>query len=144
MAFTFFERWSPEYALNNAFDDMRELGLDGLKKHLTAKALKTVEGFENLSANPGVSLLTNAFMGGNAVSVFLEKLSDCEWTIKDVMKGSDTSKAIVGFNYEDKMVGTIEMAMIKEEKIWKIDNLDMPKFDKFTLPKGNEDNPAEA
>ena len=139
MVFTVFERWSPEYALNNAFDDMRASGLDGLKKHLTANALKTVEGFENLSANPGISLLTNSLMGGNAVSVFLDKLSECDWTIKDVMKGKETSKAVVGFNYVDKMVGTMEMAMIKEDKIWKIDNLDMPKFDKFTLPQKNEE-----
>ena len=118
MAFTLFERWSPEYALNNAFDDMRESGLDGLKKHLTSNALKTVEGVENLSSNPGVSLITTALMGGNAVKVLLDKLSECEWTIKDVMKGSETSKAIVGFNYEDKMVGTVELAMIKEDKIW--------------------------
>ena len=135
MAFTVFERWSPEFALNNAFSDMRESGLDGLKKHLTAKALKTVEGFETLSLNPGVSLLTNALMGGDAVSVFLAKLSECDWTIKDVMKGTETSKAIVGFNYVDKMVGTIEMAMIKEDKLWKIDDLNMPKFEKFTLPQ---------
>ncbi|MDO5139235.1 MAG: hypothetical protein Q4D71_12360 [Oscillospiraceae bacterium] len=139
MAFTVFERWSPEYALNNAFSDMRESGLDGLKKHLTAKALKTVEGFENLSSNPGVSLLTSALMGGDAVSVFLGKLSECEWTIQDVMKGAETSKAIVGFNYEDKMVGTMEMAMIKEDKLWKIDDLNIPKFDKFTLPQGKEE-----
>ena len=139
MAFTVFERWSPEFALNNAFSDMRESGLDGLKKHLTAKALKTVEGFETLSSNPGVSLLTNALMGGDAVNVFLAKLSECDWTIKDVMKGTETSKAIVGFNYVDKMVGTIEMAMIKEDKLWKIDDLNMPKFDKFTLPQEKEE-----
>ena len=143
MAFTVFERWSPEFALNNAFSDMRESGLDGLKKHLTAKALKTVEGFETLSSNPGVSLLTNALMGGDAVSVFLAKLSECDWTIKDVMKGGETSKAIVGFNYEGKMVGTIELKMIKEDKIWKIDDLSMPKFDKFTLPEGKEEKSAE-
>ena len=143
MAFTLFERWSPEYALNNAFDDMRESGLDGLKKHLTSNALKTVEGVENLSSNPGISLITTALMGGNAVKVLLDKLSECEWTIKDVMKGSETSKAIVGFNYEDKMVGTVELAMIKEDKIWKIDNLAMPKFDKLTLPQADEDKPEE-
>lgn len=49
MAITLFERWSPEYALNNAFDDMRESGLTGLKKHLTANALKTVEGVVKIS-----------------------------------------------------------------------------------------------
>lgn len=143
MAFTVFERWSPEYALNNAFDDINKSGLDGLKKHLTANALKKVEGLENLSENPGISLLTNALMGGNAVSVLLEKLSECMWTIKDVMKGGETSKAIVGFNYEGKMVGTIELKMIKEDKIWKIDDLSMPKFDKFTLPEGKEEKSAE-
>ncbi len=143
MAFTLFERWSPEYALNNAFDDMRASGLDGLKKHLTANALKTVEGFESISGRPEVALFTTSLLGGSAVNVLLGKLSECEWSIKDVMKGSETSKAIVGFNYEDKMVGTIELTMIKEDKIWKIDSLAMPKFDKFALPQGSSDQPAE-
>ena len=141
MAFTLFERWSPEYALNNAFDDMKASGLDGLKKHLTANALKTVEGIESISSNPEIALLTTAIMGDNALSILLGKLSECEWTIKDVMKGSETSKAIVGIDYEDKMVGTIEMTMIKEDKIWKIDSLAMPKFDKLTLPHGKEPQP---
>ena len=143
MAFTLFERWSPEYALNNAFDDMRASGLDGLKKHLTANALKTVEGFESISGRPEVALFTTSLLGGSAVNVLLGKLSECEWSIKDVMKGSETSKAIVGFNYEDKMVGTIELTMIKEDKIWKIDSLAMPKFDKFALPQGSSNQPAE-
>ncbi len=133
MGFTLFERFSPEYALDSAYQDMNESGLDGLKKHLTVNALKNVESFENISKTPGISQLTDAFMGGNAVSFFLDKLAECKWTTKEVMKGSDTSKAIVGFNYDDKMVGTIEMKLIKEEKIWKIDGLDMPKFDKIEI-----------
>ncbi len=51
------------------------------------------------------------------------------------MKGSETSKAILGFNYEDMMVGAIELTMIKEDDKWKIDRLGMPKFDKLSLPK---------
>ena len=144
MGFTLFERWSPEYALNNAFDDMRESGLAGLKKHLTANALKTVESFETISGRPEIALFTTPLLGGSAVSVLLEKLSECAWTIKDVMKGSETSKAIVGFNYEDMMVGTIELTMIKEDKLWKIDSLAVPKFDKFALPQGNSDKTEEA
>ena len=133
MAIKLFERWSPEYALNKAFDDMKKSGLDGLKKHLTANALKNVQSMESISDNPGVSLLSTALLGGNAVSVLLGKLSECEWTIVDVMKGSETSKAITGFDYQDKMTGTMEMKLIKEDKIWKIDGLAMPKFEKFTL-----------
>ena len=143
MAFSLFERWSPEYALNNAFDDMKEAGLDGLKKHLTANALKNVETFETLSGKPEVSLLTSAFMGGSAMSFLLGKLNECDWSIKDVMKGSESSKAVIGFDYQDKMSGTIELTMIKEEGKWKIDSLAMPKFEKFTLPKTKTDQPAD-
>ncbi len=81
-------------------------------------------------------------MGDSAINVLLDKLSECDWTIKDVMKGSETSKAIVGFNYQDEMTGTIEMTMIKEDSIWKIDSLAMPKFDKITLPE-IETKPSE-
>lgn len=40
MGFSVVKRWSPTYALKNSIDDLHESGLDGLKKHLTAKALK--------------------------------------------------------------------------------------------------------
>lgn len=135
MSFTLFERWSPEYALNNTFDDMREFGLDGLKKHLTANALRTVESIESISVRPEVAILTTAFMGGNAVGFLLDKLSECDWTIEDVMKGTENARAVVGFNHEDEIVGTIELTMIKEDKIWKIDSLAKPKFDKLTIPQ---------
>ena len=42
MGLKIFERFSPEYALDSAYEDMHESGLDGLKKHLTENALKTV------------------------------------------------------------------------------------------------------
>ncbi|MBR2793187.1 MAG: hypothetical protein IKE16_00965 [Solobacterium sp.] len=143
MGITLFERWSPEYALNNAFEDMRKSGVDGLKKHLTSNALKNLNTIESIASRPEVSLLTTAFMGGNAVKVLLDKLSECEWTIKEMMKGSENSKAIVKFDYQDKMVGTIDMNMIREDKIWKIDGLEIPKFDKFTLPQNTVEQPAE-
>ena len=143
MGITLFERWSPEYALNNAFEDMRKSGVDGLKKHLTSNALKNLNTIESIAGRPEVSLLTTAFIGGNAVKVLLDKLSECEWTIKEMMKGSENSKAIVKFDYQDKMVGTIDMNMIREDKIWKIDGLETPKFDKFTLPQTTVEQPAE-
>ena len=42
-----------------------------------------------------------------------------------------------------QQAGSVEMTMIKEGDIWKIDSLGMPKFDKFTLPAGNTDVTAE-
>ena len=43
-------------------------------------------------------------MGDNPVNILLDKLSECEW-------------------------------IIKEDSIWKIDSLAMPKFDKVALPQ---------
>ena len=146
MPFSILEHWSPEYALNNVLVDMREYGLEGLKKHLTSNALKTVEGFEKITGRPEVSLLTSSLLGGNAVSILLGKLSDCEWTVKEVMKGDETSKANVGFAYEDSMVvmaGTVELTMIKEDSKWKIDRLGLPKFDKLTLPQAEAPQAGE-
>ncbi len=98
---------------------------------------------ESVANRPEVSLITSTLLGGNAVSVLLDKLSECDWSIGEVMKGSETSKAIIGFDYQDKMTGSIEVSMIKEGDIWKIDSLAMPKFDKFTLPAGNTEVTAE-
>ena len=122
---------------------MKSSGIIGLKKHLTANAVKNLESMESISSRPEISLITTTFMGGNAVKFLLDKLSECEWTVKDVMKGSDSSKAIVGFNYQDSMIGTIEMTMIKEAKIWKIDGLEMPKFEKFSIAQENSNQPAK-
>lgn len=143
MAFSLFERWSPEYALNNTIDDVKESGLDGLKKHLTSKALKSVEDVSSVSNMSGVALLSTVLLGGDAVGFLLEKLSEFEWTVKEVMKGTETSAAIVGFDYEGKVVGTIELTMIKEDKTWKIDSLSKPKFDKLSLPQGDAAQSAE-
>ena len=98
---------------------------------------------ESVANRPEVSLITSTLLGGNAVSVLLDKLSECDWSIGEVMKGSETSKAIICFDYQDKMTGSIEVSMIKEGDIWKIDSLAMPKFDKFTLPAGNTEVTAE-
>ncbi len=78
------------------------------------------------------------------MTFLLEKLNECDWTIRDVMKGSESSKAVIGFEYQDIMAGTIELTMIKEDSIWKIDSLAMPKFDKLALPQKESDEPAES
>ena len=63
----------------------------------------------------------------------LDKLSELDWVIMDVLKGSDSAKGVVGFTYEDKVDGTVEVTMIREDKEWRIDTLNMPKFTKLEL-----------
>ena len=144
MAFNLFKRISPEYVVKNAIEDIKQFGLDGLKPYLTAEATKKIDMVQTFSS--GVELFTGGILplaaasgtGTNAenpLKVLLGSLKECDWTVKDVLNGSETSKAIIGFKYKDNLEGTVELSMIKEDKEWKIDNLNMPKFDKVELSK---------
>ena len=53
----------------------------------------------------------------------------------DVLKGSDSAKGVLGFTYGDKIDGTVEVTLIREDKEWRIDTLNTPKFTKFELSK---------
>ena len=72
-------------------------------------------------------------ISGASVRFLLDKLSELDWVIMDVLKGSDSAKGVVGFTYEDKVDGTVEVTMIREDKEWRIDTLNMPKFTKLEL-----------
>ena len=135
MAFGFMKRISPEYVVEHAIEDMRTSGLEGLKPYLTDNAEKNVEML--ISVSNGVSLLT----GGNKVSVFFDRLADCEWTVNEILKGSESAKAILGFalrSGEDEIEGTLQLPLIKEDKEWRIDGVDMPKFAKFTVASASD------
>ena len=118
--------------------DMRTSGLEGLKPYLTDNAEKNVETI--ISVSNGVSLLT----GGYKVSVFFDRLADCEWTVSEILKGSESAKAILGFairNGGDEIVGNLQLTLIKEDKEWRIDGVDMPQFAKFTVASANDPQP---
>lgn len=127
MGFKLFRRLSPEYALNEAYGDVKEEGMRGLKKHLTARALNKIENVETIGN------LSTLFTGSNATDLFLNKMGEFEYDVIDMLKGRESARCVIGFSYEDSVKGTIEIKMIKEDKEWKIDNLENPHFEKFTL-----------
>ena len=127
MSFNLFRRMSPEYALNEAYADVKEEGLRGLKRHLTANALKTIENVESI-AN-----LSTLVMVENPTNMLISNMAEFEYVVIDVLKGSESAQCAVGFNYKDSVEGTIDIKMIKEEKEWRIDSLDNPHFDKIEL-----------
>ena len=139
MAIGLLKRISPEYVLKNAFKDIESSGLDGLKPYLTSNALKKIENIRKVSdgmALFGITFKTQADpdnSSATAVSFLLDKLSEFEFTIKDVLKGSESAKGIVGFKHSDKVEGSVELTLIKEDKEWRIDDLAMPHFDKLRL-----------
>ena len=127
MGFNLFRRISPEFALNEAYSDVKDEGFTGLKKHLTANALKKIESAESI-AN-----LATVFTGNNPTDMLLVKMGEFEYVVIDMLKGKGTARCVIGFNYGDSVKGTIEIKMVKEDKEWKIDNLENPHFEKFAL-----------
>lgn len=130
MAIGTVKRMSPEYVLEKVLENIRKTGLDGLKPYLTAEGRKKFDTLTMFTGGMGMFMPNSNQGSGDAMSFLLDHVTDCEWTVKDVIKGSETAKGIVGFRYEDTMEGTLELSMVKEEE-WKIDNMNMPKFDKF-------------
>ena len=146
MALGFLQKVSPEYVLGKAFLDIKKSGLDGLKPYLTEEAKKKVE-----IVSGGMSLISTVskMIGASddskedsnkkgdsnkAVNFLMEKMSDFDFGYKNMIKDSDTAKAVITFEYPEVMEGTIDITMIKQDKEWKIDGLSMPHFDKVSLP----------
>ena len=46
----------------------------------------------------------------------------------DILKSKENAAVILSFNYEDKLIGTIEISMIRDEEKWKIDSIEFPEF----------------
>lgn len=137
MALNFMKRISPEYVIENAIKDTRTAGIEGLKPYLTENAEQKVERVRSFSSR--VDLLT----GSSRASLLINRLADCEWTVIDILKGSESAKAVLGFKYiteEDDIEGTIELTLIKEDKEWRIDGVEMPLFEKFEVTRTTEVN----
>ena len=127
MSFSLFRRLSPEYALNEAYADVKDEGMRGLKKHLTEKALKTISKIEL------VGDLSTLAMMENPTNLLISKMGEFEYTVIDMLKGKESARCVIGFSYQDSVEGSIEIEMVKEEKEWKINALKNPHFDKLSL-----------
>ena len=97
MAFSLFRRLSPEYALIEAYADVKEEGLGGLKKHLTQKALKTIETVEF------VGDLSAMAMKENPKDLLIGKMGEFEYEVIDMLKGKETARCKIAFNYRDSV-----------------------------------------
>lgn len=121
--------WTPESTLKQAFKDLKAEGIDGVKKHLTADTLKKLNNFQDWTDHPLVDIITKAIAGDNKEALIREKLSGCDWTIVEILKGKEHAQGVVRFTHADGFSGTVDVEMIKEDHAWKINSLNSPKFD---------------
>ena len=120
-----------EYALKVMIDDVGTSGMDGLYPHLTGKAKTTMEAVSAVADNRIVSTLAGFIGQSEYVGILKSKMQEIQWSVRDVLKSKENVSVILSFNYEDKLVGTMELSMLKEGGEWKISGVDFPEFEKI-------------
>jgi len=128
----------PETVLNSAIKDIKKSGLDGLKPYLTPNGAKKVNLVKSFSGGMGV--IGNMLMKSNpgmpspkAVKFLLSNMSKFDWKVNKVTTNKNGAKAVLAFQYKDKVDGTIGLTLIQEKDQWKIDDLDIPNFKKMEV-----------
>lgn len=124
---------TPEYALAITIEDVKSSSMAGLKKHLTANAIEKIEAVEDWTDKSGISGILSAITQDSAVSFLKSKMSEVDWTVKEILKGKNRADVVIGFDYNGSIIGTIEITMIRENSDWKIDGLSLPHFDTISL-----------
>lgn len=133
------KRMNPETTLENAIADIKESGFDGLKPYLTPEALQKAQNFLSLSdglgmfggMGMGMAFMMQPNNGGfpsNSGGSIKEKMKECDYTVKDITKDSDSAKAVMAYSFKDGKKGTVELSMIKDGEEWKFNNMSMPQF----------------
>lgn len=123
---------TPEYALKEMIDDVNASGMDGLYPHLTGEARTTINAVSSVTENNIFNTIVGFIGQSEYVGVLKSEIQEIEWEVDDVLKSKENAAVVLSFNYEDKLIGTIEISMIREEGEWKIDRLEFPEFDKIS------------
>lgn len=119
---------TPEYALKNIIEDVNDSGMEGLNPHMTSKAKETLDTVASVTESDLFSTIMGFINQHNYISVLKSEIQEIQWAVDDVLKSKANAAVILSFNYEDKLIGTIEISMIREEGKWMIDSIEFPEF----------------
>lgn len=128
--YIFYKTTTPEYALYQTMQDIRESGMDGLKAHLTSNAREKADRVTEWSDNAIVSGLLSLITQQEDISGLLQAgLSDMTWTLQGVTKEGQQAAVAVDFDYQGKMTGSLNITMLREDRQWKIDGVEVENVD---------------
>lgn len=119
---------TPEYALKTIIEDINTSGIEGLEPHLTGKARKTLDTVSSVTESALFNTITGLINQDNYIGVLKSEIQEIQWEVADILKGKENAAVILSFNYENKLIGTIEISMIREKSGWKIDDIEFPEF----------------
>ena len=128
--YIFYKTTTPEYALYQTMQDIRESGMDGLKAHLASNAREKADRVTEWSDNAIVSGLLSLITQQEDISGLLQAgLSDMTWTLQGVTKDGQQATVTVDFDYQGKMTGSLNITMLREDRQWKIDGVEVENVD---------------
>ena len=122
---------SPEYALAMICAEMKESGFDAVLPHLTDAAYGKVEPIIRISNNRLVQSVMSLFSANEYASVLIDKASNINWSIGDVLKNHRKASVTIEFNYNDTIIGAIDIELLKIDSNWRINDLYNLTFEKF-------------
>ena len=123
---------SPLYALMQIRDDVQESGLDGLRPHLMGDALETYEYIIAIKDNKVLGLLALILTQTDYVKDMSTNLDSVEFGLEEMDREGDHATVTLWFNYEDRLKGTVDLAMVKTDDGWKVNDLEWPNFTKVS------------
>ncbi len=126
--FGFYIVSTPEYALKSIIEDVNDSGMEGLTPHLTGKAKETLDAISSVTESGLFNTIIGFINQNDYIGVLKSEIQEIQWEIDDVLKSKENAAVILSFNYEDKLIGTIEISMIRVDGEWKIDGIKFPKF----------------
>lgn len=121
---------SPEYALMQIADDIEENGIEGIMTHLTDDAKKTVSTIISVTDSKFINSIFQLTQNEDFTDVLISNLKEIEWSLCEVLKSKEKADVVLEFNYNDKLSGTIEIKMFRENGDWKISGIGLPKLNK--------------
>ena len=119
---------TPEYALKTIMDDVNTSGMEGLEPHLTGEAKETIDAVSYITDSNIFNTIMGFIKQDDYVGVLKSEIQEIQWGVDDLLKSKESAAVILSFNYEDKLIGTIEISMIRDERKWKIDSIEFPEF----------------
>lgn len=126
---------TPHYALYQMSRDIKVSGIEGLKPYLAGDAKTTVDTIQAIAENDLLQSITSLFGNGenDYLSILKSRVGEIKWSLDQLERTGDTAALTLRFDYDGKLVGTIDMSMEKLDGDWKITKIDMPKFTTIKL-----------
>ena len=124
-------RSTPEYALVKIVEQVKKDGFEAVENNLTDEAYSKIEPIISISKNNIINSIVSLFTDDNYTNILVEKAKDIKWSVGDIIKNQRKASVTIGFDYDGKLQGTIDLELLKINKKWKINNLYNLQIDKI-------------